>query len=340
VKFLRHDEGQEILRTAKSDEPAHGHVRVLRNLGDLAEWEQEWPRDATYPIRDYPQAHATATGAIQAWVGSVDDPQTADPDAQLLRRLGKNHAAAFSVLVADMVWGEVYVARRREPFGPDDLTTGLTFAGLLSSGLARLDLLSDLARLAYSDPLTGVANRRAADEWLEQRLSAPEPFPPVSVLLCDINGLKRVNDAFGHTAGDELVRVVAGHLSAAAATLGDALAARIGGDEFLLLADGAREQDITAIAERLAETRLPHGAGIAVGTATTVSRPAGTDSIATATRALLRLADAAQYRHKQTRQLTSSTLSSTTSAVAVLYPRGEDDVADRVLHALQVEPDR
>lgn len=319
---------------------AHGQVRVLRNLGDLADWEQEWPDDVAYSVHDYPQVEATAIGLTDSWVGSVDDTTTAAADADLLQRMGKRHAAAFSVLVADQVWGEVYAARRERPFDPEELTTGLTFAGLLSSGLSRLDLLADLSRLAYTDQLTGLANRRAADEWLERRLSAPEPFPPVSVVLCDINGLKRVNDAFGHTAGDELVRLVAAHLGAAAGELSSTLAARIGGDEFVLLVDGASREQVDAAVSRIARVRMPHGAGIAVGAATTASRPAGADTVTTATRALMRLADAAQYRHKQTHRLSSSTLATTTSSVATLYPRGHDDLADRVLEEFDRAGDR
>ena len=54
----------------------------------------------------------------------------------------------------------------------------------------------------------------------------------------------------------------------------------------------------------------------------------------------MRLADAAQYRHKQTRRLSSGRLPSTSAAVAVLYPHGGDDLAERVLDRLQRGPDR
>jgi len=319
-------------------EPAHGQVRVLRSHGDLADWEQEWPDDATCPSPDL--VHVREVTSSPYWVGSVDDPTTSPADVELLRRRGKRHAAAFPVVVADQVWGEVFATRRDTAFGPEELTTGLTFAGLLSSGLARLDLLADLARLAYTDPLTGLANRRAADEWLENRLAASETFPPVSVVLCDINGLKRINDSFGHTAGDELVRVVAGHLTAAAGGLPDTLAARIGGDEFVLLIDGADERTVESVVAKLAGTRLAYGAGIAVGAATTASRPAGAQSTTTASRALMRLADAAQYRHKQTHQVVPGSLTSATTAVAVVYPQGEDDLAERVLERLAQETDQ
>lgn len=322
-------------------EPAHGRLRVLRNRGALAAEEQEWPADATYPLRDVPHSRALAALEADSWAGSVEDEGTQPLEIQLLRRVGKRHAAAFGVRVAGRPWGEVYLTRTAgEAFDEEDLAVGVTFVELMSFGLSRLELLSDLSTFAYTDPLTGVANRRAADAWLEQRLAAREPFPPVSIVLCDINGLKEINDAFGHTAGDELIKLVATHLSAAADELTDALAARIGGDEFVLLADGIAEDEVQTAVARLAATQLPHGAGIAVGAATTRSRPAGAESSNTAIRALMRLADAAQYRHKQTRRLSARSLESAASSVAVLYPQGEDGLADRVLDRLAQGTDR
>jgi diguanylate cyclase (GGDEF)-like protein len=322
-------------------EPSYGRVRVLRNLGALETWEQEWPADSTYSLRDVPHTRAFAGLEADTWVGSVDDPDTDPAEAQLLRRLGKRHAAAFGIRFADRPWGEIYATRASaDPFDHEELAVGLTLVELVSFGLSRLDLLSDLTTYAYTDPLTGVANRRAADEWLERRLAGPEPFPPVSIVLCDINGLKQINDAFGHTAGDALIQLVATHLSAAADEMADALAARIGGDEFVLLADDVAEEQVETVVARLAATQLPHGAGIAVGAATTRSRPAGAESSNTAIRALMRLADAAQYRHKQTKRLSARSLEAAPSSVAVLYPQGEEGLADRVLERLAQGTDR
>jgi len=322
-------------------EPAYGRVRVLRNLGDLADWEQEAPADETYALHEYPRIRSLIAGGVDSWVESVDDPAADPADAELLRQLGKRHSAGFGVRVADHVWGEVYVTRAGgNPFGSEDLATGLTLVGLLSSGLARLELLADLSRLAYSDALTGIGNRRAADDWLEQRLSTAEPFAPVSIVLCDVNGLKQINDAYGHTAGDALIRLVAQQLSAIAGQLPEAMAARIGGDEFVLLTDGAAAGQVQEAVARLADTRLPHGSGIAVGAATTTTRPAGSTSPATAVRALMRLADAAQYRHKQMRHVSSDKVTPSVEPVAVLYPQGADGLADQILDQLNGSTDR
>lgn len=85
--------------------------------------------------------------------------------------------------------------------------------------------------LSYHDALTGLFNRRFYMEELA-RLDRPE-FYPLSVVMSDINGLKIMNDAFGHDAGDELLKLVSDELKKAFGNHGEV--ARIGGDEFVVL---------------------------------------------------------------------------------------------------------
>lgn len=322
-------------------ERAHAHIRVLHNAGELADWEQAWPVDETYPLSDHPQFMQTVGGARRWCVRSVDDEDTAVSERRLLESVGKRHAASFQVLVADEIWGDVYVSRGDDrPFDESDVAAGLTLTGLLSAGLSRLELLTEMSRLAYTDALTGLANRRAADDWLETRLAAVEPFPPVSVVLCDINGLKPVNDAYGHAAGDELIKLVSTHLITVAGEHPGTLVARIGGDEFLVLLEGVPQEEVQRVVERLAAADMPHDSGIAVGAATTMLRPAGAESSKTAARALMRLADAAQYRHKRTRRLSTDMMTGAALPVPVLLPAGQSDLTDRVLCALRDDPDR
>lgn len=108
-----------------------------------------------------------------------------------------------------------------------------------------------LLTAALHDPLTGLLNRAALLDGLEQGCSAAAAGGPgVALISLDIDDFKAVNDRFGHAAGDDLLCAVAGRL-AARLRPGD-LAARQGGDEFaLLLAPGATLDDAVAVARRL-----------------------------------------------------------------------------------------
>ena len=113
--------------------------------------------------------------------------------------------------------------------------------------------------MAHQDPLTGLANRRAFDDALDAVLiSATErgesrregdQEPTFAVLLADLDWFKQINDRFGHTTGDRVLREVAAHASAEVRT-GDCLA-RIGGDEFAVVAPGAGAGAARRLAEAL-----------------------------------------------------------------------------------------
>ena len=90
---------------------------------------------------------------------------------------------------------------------------------------------TEILWLSYHDQLTGLHNRRSY-EYEVHRLDDCAYYP-LALVMADVNGLKLTNDAFGHTAGDELLRKIAGML-AEAGRPGD-IVARIGGDEFVML---------------------------------------------------------------------------------------------------------
>jgi diguanylate cyclase (GGDEF)-like protein len=88
--------------------------------------------------------------------------------------------------------------------------------------------------MAELDPLTGVGNRRGFDLALERAAASREPY---ALILIDLDDFKRINDEQGHPAGDAVLQSVA--VSAAGVARQDDCVARIGGDEFALLAPGA-----------------------------------------------------------------------------------------------------
>ncbi|MGP4112502.1 diguanylate cyclase domain-containing protein [Streptomyces sp. 4N509B] len=210
-----------------------------------------------------------------------------------------------SVVVAPIVlreepWGELRVVRAGSaaPFGPRDTEFAAQLASVIATGLLQQQRLAEARRLAFTDPLTGLANRRAVDARLDEATALHGATGvAVTLVVFDVNGLKRVNDTYGHAAGDQLLERVGEVLADCAAQLDDdALVARLGGDEFCLLAVGQpADRVVRAAAElcrRARELRLADG--VACGVASTgeaIGAPLNA-------RRLFRLADAAQYRAK------------------------------------------
>jgi len=161
-----------------------------------------------------------------------------------------------------------------------------------------------LSELSVTDPLTGLANRRALEahaegEW--RRLA--RAGGSLAFVMLDVDHFKAYNDSLGHLAGDECLRQVAAALRRLAQRPGD-LAARYGGEEFACLFVGLEREHTPAHAERLRaaieELSLPHPAS-SVAAVVTVSLGAAWASPTPSAdwREVLAAADAALYRAKQ-----------------------------------------
>lgn len=108
----------------------------------------------------------------------------------------------------------------------------------------------EVYKLAVLDPLTGLNNRRSGEQRLAEEISrAQRHGRPLTILLLDLNGLKNVNDKFGHAAGDEVIRQFAARLGKA--IRGSDLAVRLGGDEFLVLLPECRPDEVHHVLGRL-----------------------------------------------------------------------------------------
>jgi len=136
-----------------------------------------------------------------------------------------------------------------------------------------------LLRLASIDGLTGLANRRAFDQALDQEWRrARRNRANLSLMLIDIDFFKRYNDHYGHQAGDDCLKTVATTLAGAAERPGE-IVARYGGEEFAVVLPVSDARTAAALAEkmrsRIAELALPHAGSqitdhvtISVGVAT------------------------------------------------------------------------
>lgn len=113
-------------------------------------------------------------------------------------------------------------------------------------------LVSELSRLAQTDYLTALYNRRAMTEVLEKQFSRVQRYDEAAALMMvDIDHFKAINDAYGHTVGDEVIRHFA-DLIRQSVRAGD-VAARWGGEEFLILLPHVDQAGAGALAERLCQ---------------------------------------------------------------------------------------
>ncbi|WP_353086192.1 sensor domain-containing diguanylate cyclase [Stenotrophomonas sp.] len=121
---------------------------------------------------------------------------------------------------------------------------------LFTDVTADLLMAAELRRLASSDPLTGVPNRRHFEECSAQIIAAREANGrAVAVLMVDVDHFKKINDTYGHPAGDEVLKVVAKRCRDALRERD--LFARFGGEEFIALLAASAVDEIPAAAERL-----------------------------------------------------------------------------------------
>lgn len=133
---------------------------------------------------------------------------------------------------------------------------GSSFVTMVALGWAlgrQADAAWDLAR---RDPLTGLLNRRAFDEMLALEFArSRRSGGPVALLLLDLDDLKLINDRYGHDAGDRALRRLAEILAGSVRST-DSIGARIGGDEFVILAPETSLPAALSLAERLRRSIL------------------------------------------------------------------------------------
>ena len=161
--------------------------------------------------------------------------------------------------------------------------------------------LRRVEEVAATDPLTGLYNRRHFGKVLDQLVSEAQRYDTdLACVMIDLDGYKQLNDSYGHQAGDQLL-VVAGKVISANMRRMD-VAARYGGDEFVLLLPRASSEEAAAVVTRVRDEfrqasavvlRRNEGVSMSVGVGSMkADRPSGVDQLVAA-------ADAALYRAKE-----------------------------------------
>jgi diguanylate cyclase (GGDEF)-like protein len=174
--------------------------------------------------------------------------------------------------------------------------TGMIGTGILTLLIVSADLERNLRNQARTDALTGLLNRRGAEDRIALLLEQASEARPLAVVIADIDRFKSVNDRLGHVTGDEVLRRFATHLRTSVRR-GD-IAARLGGEEFVLLLPDTKADDAVSLTERIRTTvprafeDRPELGGISVSFG--VALASGSEAFA---RTLAR-ADAALYQSK------------------------------------------
>lgn len=224
-----------------------------------------------------------ALDSSRDWHGQLDDRQP----AALFHHHGR--PPAISALAA-------WRSAGARGWDAEDLAVLRVMAATLGAVLGFSRLQAELELQAGTDPLTGLANRRAFLDALANALGHGAGGPGGALLFADLDNLKPLNDEHGHEAGDAALRCTAQLLREAAG--GNGTAARFGGDEFTLWLPGATTEKAVACAEAL----------VAAAAALPADRPAPRFSIGLACRApdseedadgLLARADGALYDAKR-----------------------------------------
>jgi diguanylate cyclase (GGDEF)-like protein len=153
----------------------------------------------------------------------------------------------FKISMLDVVFGLIVMAALLSAF----VISQAILIKRLRRQLAEKQGHSDLLRnLAMVDPLTGLYNRRFAEQRLAAEVSRSErKGHPLTVLTLDLNRFKEINDTYGHPAGDLVLQKFAAHLNNV--IRGGDLAVRLGGDEFLVLLPECTSQQLQLVLGRL-----------------------------------------------------------------------------------------
>ena len=133
-----------------------------------------------------------------------------------------------------------------------------TLTLFLASMLRNRDTFRSLERLSTTDQLTGAGNRRGFTEYIR---AVPDGIF-LAFIFGDLNGLKRINDTQGHEAGDHLLQQAVRHMKALS---GDNAVFRMGGDEFMVIARNASEQQAQQLVRELLARYRSSGISMALG---------------------------------------------------------------------------
>jgi diguanylate cyclase (GGDEF)-like protein len=248
-------------------------------------------------VHEYPVSEFPSTGLVlrtqRPLQVRLSNPRDDPLERALIARLGFKSLLMLPLVARGETIGLMEIADVNDrAFTPQDVEFCQAVCDVFATSMHNAMLYERARELAHRDQLTGLHNRRFFDDHLGQVLAlADRTGRPVSLLVLDLDGLKAINDAGGHPAGDAALCAAAGALRGSVRT-GD-LPCRLGGDEFAVILPDADVDAGLLVAGRAQEALREAGEGrwsFSGGVAADLSgRPPNE---------LYRLADEAAYRAK------------------------------------------
>jgi diguanylate cyclase (GGDEF)-like protein len=208
------------------------------------------------PAVDLPEQLVEGRPLIVEHAGESDRPS----DVDMYKRFAVKSYLAIPVIARGSLVGilSCWETSKHRRYGESELSIAAGLAGQAAAALQNARLYEQTLAASRADPLTSLMNRRAFRERLESEVERARRYGrDLSLIVIDVDRFKRINDTFGHQAGDRtLVRI--GELLQRNRRMEDG-AFRIGGDEFALLLPETGPQGATVLAERL-RRRIEHAA--------------------------------------------------------------------------------
>ena len=164
------------------------------------------------------------------------------------------NCAIAPLICQDRVVGVLNLADKvkGDSFNSEDIALIELFSQLVGASIGNIKLFEKIQRQATTDGLTGLANHKTFYEILEKELWRSRRYGgQISLIMVDIDNLKKINDAYGHRAGDKVIREVSRRIRECIRQIDTA--ARYGGDEFAVILPNTSLSDATVVAERMVD---------------------------------------------------------------------------------------
>lgn len=294
------DETSEVLKTCLPGlmPGASGSIYIYRDAGHLLENLASWGPDST------PGGHIAPRDCWALRLGrSHEHARESDLCCAHIDVKTDMHQMCIPMVTQGAVVGLISVQMSSSAREPAELQRELVtaLAGQVSLALSNVRLREALQAQSIIDPLTDLYNRRFLEETLKRELArSSRSQTPVSIIMLDVDHFKRLNDTFGHDAGDAVLKAVAQAVKAVVRKAD--IVCRYGGEEFIVVlpecAAGMAMERAEAIRKAIESTHVTHG-GQELPTVTASFGVATHPGCGVDEDTLVRAADAALYVAKR-----------------------------------------